>query len=309
MARAYGWQSDGRTIDPAEAAEVRTWATYLLGEDEDAKVSQRALTLDLEARGVSTVSGKPWSAQVIRRAITAPRMIGKKFDDAGALIDTDVEPILDETTWVRLRDKLLDPERQKFAPTRSRVNLLTRARARCGECDSILGYNGTGPGAQMACSLRGGGCGTVAIQVSLIEADTTERVLARLTDPAYRRKLARAADKLLKGGDPQAVVDDVRGRLAALGTDYAEGKIERETMHAGTERARERLARVERMVGIAELVGELDAPTVDDILGWWESTTDERRRDVVALLLDYVVVRSSDGRTRVGADRLHYHWH
>ncbi|MFI7527465.1 recombinase family protein [Nocardia salmonicida] len=309
MSRAYGWQTDGRTVDPAEANEIRSWADRLLHGDDDAEVSQRDLTRDLKARGVSTVSGKEWRAQVIRRALTAPRMIGKRFDDAGVLVDSDVEPILDVQTWDRLRAKLLDPERQKFAPTKGRINLLSRARAICAVCGGTLSYNGTGDGATVSCSLRGGGCGKVSILARLLDADTTERVLARLTDPAYRRKLAKAVAKALKGADPDAVVDEVRERLAVLGTDYADGKIERETMHAGTERARDRLARAERMAGVGELVDELDSPTVDDILNWWENTTDERRRDVVALLLDHVTVRTSEGQTVMGADRLDYTWH
>lgn len=309
MSRAYGWQTNGRTVDPAEANEIRSWADLFLHGDDDAEVSQRDLTRDLKARGVSTVSGKEWRAQVIRRALTAPRMIGKRFNDAGDLVDTDIEPILDEETWQQLRAKLLDPARQKFAPIKGRVTLLSGGRVTCDVCQGTMSYNSTGDSAVVLCSLRGGGCGKVSILARLIEADATERVLARLTDPAYRRKLAKAAAKVLKGADPGSIVDEVRERLAVLGTDYADGKIERETMHAGTERARDRLASVERLAGIAELVDELDAPTVDDILAWWENTTDERRRDVVALLLDHVSVRTSEGQTIMGADRLDYHWH
>lgn len=309
--RAYGWQTNGRTVVPAEAEEIRHWADYLLA-DTDPRPSLRGLAVELQQRGVATVSGGPWRPLVIRRAITAPRMIGRKLDADGDLVAADMDPILDEREWHRLRDRLLDPELQKYAPTRASANLLSGGLADCGNCGKVLAYNGGSSGKHptaVSCSLRGGGCGKVSIFAELIEADVTERVLARLTDPAYRRKLAKAVVKLTHGGDPAAVVDDIRARLAALGEDYADGKIERETMHAGTEKARANLARAERASGVVQVVEELDALEVDEILAWWEDATVERQRELIMLLLDHVTVRTSEGRTVVGADRLDYHWH
>lgn len=310
MSRAYGWETNGRTVLAAEADEIRDfWAPYLLA-DTDPKPTRLGLAKELERRGVTTVSGAKWRPLVIRRAITAPRMIGCKFDDDGKLVPADIEPILDEQTWHRLRAVLLDPELQKFAPTGTTTNLLAGGLAVCDNCGHNLTYNAAGgKNPAVSCSLRGGGCGKVSIYAELIEADVTERVLARLTDPAYRRKLAKAVAKLTRGGDPASVVDDLRVRLAVLGEDYADGKIERETMHAGTEKARANLARAERASGVVQVVEELDALAADEILAWWEDATVERQRELIMLLLDHVTVRTSEGRTVVGADRLDYHWH
>lgn len=308
--RAYGWESNGKTVVPTEAEEIRGWATYLLA-DTDPRPTRLGLAAELRARGVATVSGAEWSPLVIRRALTAPRMIGKRLGPDGELGDADIDPILDEATWHRLRQLLLDPELQKFSPTKSTTNLLSGGLVKCDHCEGVMTYGGASGkhAVSVACSLSGGGCGAISIRAELLEADVTERVLARLTDPAYRRKLAKAVAKITRGGDPSVLADGIRERLAVLGQDFADGKIERVTMHAGTEKARANLARAERATGLAQVLEEVDVLEVDEILGWWEAAPVERQRELIMLLLDHVTVRSSEGRKVVGADRLDYHWH
>ncbi|MGV9742887.1 recombinase family protein [Nocardia farcinica] len=309
MTRAYGWQADGRTVDPAEAAEVRRWAAYLLDTEADPPPTLRGLANDLAARGISTVTGAPWRSVVIRRALTSPRMIGKKFNPAGELVDVDVEAILDLDTWQRLRDLLLDPERQKFAPTRDEVNLMSGGLAVCDHCGKPLAYNGVRSKwpTVVACSVRGGGCGKVTISAALLEADVVERVLARLTDRTYRRKLSRALAKA-RTTEHGEVLDDLRRRLAQLGEDFADGRIERETLLAGTERLRANIATAQAQRARVEAFADLPDPSIDEVLAWWEQAGPARQREIVAVLLDRVVVRGSEGRSVLGADRLDYHW-
>ncbi|MFE2994984.1 recombinase family protein [Nocardia sp. NPDC059246] len=306
MSRAYGWQADGKTIETAEAAEVRErWAPYLLDQEADPQPSLRGLAADLQTRGVSTVAGGPWSPTVLRRALVAPRMIGCRFDGDGQLVDAGMEPILDRDTWDRLRALLLDPARQKFAAYRATPYLLQDKLARCAVCGYHLTYAPNGdrdPG--YTCS----NCNTVAIKAALIEADITERVLARLTDATYRRQLGRALAAAGTVEDQQRVVAEVGQRLEQLGQDYAEGLIDRATLLAGTDRARATTAAAERLITALSTAGDLPGPSVDDVLAWWEDASIERRHAIVALLLDHVVVRSSEGRQVRGADRLAPVW-
>ncbi|WP_282775846.1 zinc ribbon domain-containing protein [Nocardia sp. CC201C] len=308
MSRAFGWKADNKTVDLAEAEEIRYWARYLL-DDSDTSPTLRRLVADIESRGVSTVTGGRPSPTVVRRALVAPRMIGRRFNDAGDLVDTDIEPILDEGTWNQLRAILLAPERQKFAPTRTNVYLLSDGLAECGLCAHHLSYNTSGGRAPVyGCSTAGGGCGKVSITAALLEADITERVLARLTDPGYRRKLGRAMAAAGTIEDQQRVIADLRARLAVLGEDFADRKIERETMLAGTERARANIAAAEHSIAAMTTLADVPGPTVEDVLAWWEDTSATQRHEIVAVLLDRVVVRSSEGRQVIGADRLEPHW-
>lgn len=302
--RAYGWQADGRTIEPSEADEVRRWVAYLLDEDAVPPANPGRLEVELRERGVATVSGGRWARTTIRRCLTAPRMIGHKFDDTGALVETDIAPILDRPTWEAVRAKLLNPEHQKFTPTRDTVWLMSGGLARCAESGHALSYNSD----RYGCTVAGGGCGRVSINVQLLDADVTERVLARLTTAQYRRQLGRAMARAGSVEDQRAVLDDLRARLAHLGEDYADRRIERETVHAGTERARANIAQAEIAIRRTAALADLPGPAVEDVLAWWEAAGREQRHDIVAVLLDHVVVRTSEGRTVIGADRLEYHW-
>lgn len=309
MSRAYGWKVDGKTAEPKEADEARRWATYIL-DDTDPPPSWKGLAADLHARGVKTVSGKAWSGIVIRRILTAPRMIGKRFDDSGALVDTDVEPILTEEIWRQLRAELITEDRQKFTPSRSTVYLLSGRLAICGGCGHAMSYNTAGDRAAVyGCTIDGGGCGRITINAGLIEADVTERVLARLTDEQYRQALGRAMDQAGTADDQRTVISDLRTRLATLGTDYGARLIERATLLAGTESVRAGIAAAERMIRAADALADIPGPTVDDVLAWWEEAPAARQHDIVAVLLDHVTVRSSEGRTVLGADRLEFVWH
>ncbi|MGY4103398.1 recombinase zinc beta ribbon domain-containing protein [Nocardia sp. R16R-3T] len=306
--RAYGWESNGRTVFPAEAEEINRWAAYLLDTDANTPPTRKGLAEDLQRRGVSTVSGAAWSPVVIRRALVAPRMIGHRFNDAGELVPADMDPILERETWDALRGILLDPALQKYTPARSTVYLLSEALARCDKCASPMVHasNGNRP-AVYTCGASIGGCTGMTIRADLIEADITERVLARLTDPKYRRQLARAMAKAGTADDQRAVLADLEDRLAQLGTDYADRAIDRATMLAGTERARANIAAAETAIRRTTALADIPL-SVDDVIGWWELAGPEQQHQIVACLLDHVVVKSSEGRQLRGADRLAPVW-
>lgn len=307
MSRAYGWLSDGKTVDPSEADEIRRWAAYLLDQDADPKPTRKGLADDLKRRGVSTVSGAEWSPVVIRRALVAPRMIGHRLVD-DELVPGDMDPILERETWDALRAILLDPSLQKFTPSRSTVYLLSEALAICDKCGSPMVHasNGDRP-AVYTCGASNGGCTGMTIRADLIEADITERVLARLTDPKYRRQLARAMSKAGTADDQRAVLAELQDRLAQLGIDYADRAIDRATMLAGTERARTNIAAAETAIRRTTALADIPL-SVDEVIDWWQLAGPEQQHQIVACLLDHVVVKSSEGRQLRGADRLALVW-
>src|SRR5205807_139210 len=69
--RAYGFNRD-RTHVPEEAAIIREAAKRIL-----AGVTLRSVCIDLTARGVTTVSGKPWSTTVLRTMLTSGKISGQ----------------------------------------------------------------------------------------------------------------------------------------------------------------------------------------------------------------------------------------
>lgn len=304
MSRAYGWAADGVAIVDTEAAVLRHMADWVTGGG-----TLRGLVDDLNQREVSTLTGKPWQPIVIKRSLMNPRMIGKREVD-GELVDTNAAPILDRRQWQQIVDLFSDPERAKFAPTKTRTALLAGGLAKCGKCGSDLYANATVDRANIySCSVRSGGCGSISIVGDLLEADATERVLARLTDARYRRALGAALNAAGGVDAAQRRLDDFRARLATLGEDFADGVIERDTLLAGTKRVVENIGAAEADVARATVLVDLPEPTVDDVIAWWEEAPHQRRRDVIGVLLDHVTVLSARGEdARSGTDRLVYQW-
>lgn len=70
--RCYGYEPDGLTVRPSEAAVVAAMVADLL-----AGASLRAVVADLNERGVSTTTGKsPWSSTAVRSLVRSPRIAG-----------------------------------------------------------------------------------------------------------------------------------------------------------------------------------------------------------------------------------------
>ncbi|WP_218720681.1 recombinase family protein [Nocardia sp. MH4] len=119
--RPFGFERDGVTLRPYEAAEIRTAAEAVVSG-----VSLRALVRDLNARGVLTVKaanlveqgeelppGKyMWSSQAVRDFLVSPRSAGLS-SHLGEVVGTAQWPaIVPESTWRAARAILTDPARR-----------------------------------------------------------------------------------------------------------------------------------------------------------------------------------------------------
>ncbi len=69
--RPFGYRSDRLTVEPTEAAAIREAAARIRAGD-----SLRGLASDWNARGLRTVTGRDWSAQVLRRMLTSRPRVG-----------------------------------------------------------------------------------------------------------------------------------------------------------------------------------------------------------------------------------------
>ncbi|MDF2894687.1 MAG: 44, gp44 [Rhodococcus erythropolis] len=233
--------------------------------------SLRGLVDHLETEGISTVSGKAWKPITIKRALTNPRMIGKK-QSGEKLVATTIPPILQPRTYKRLCELLLEPERAKYTGDRTQVALLGGGLARCGGCGRPMYAASTvGRPTVYACSTRSSDCPSiVSVQAELLEADVIERVLARLSSPKYRKALTKSINELGSREEGETRVAELNARFTALGEDFADGLIDRETMRAGTDRVRANIAATELKMAQREVLIDLPEPSAEDIVKWWE---------------------------------------
>lgn len=124
--RPYGWP-DRRHLDPVEHAVITEMAERVLNGDH-----LKAIARDLNARGVETVGGGPWSANVVKQILLSPHTAGFTGRNNEPVAKGTWEPALDELVWRELRVVLLDPDR--VMPRGGRRSLLV-GLALCGECD------------------------------------------------------------------------------------------------------------------------------------------------------------------------------
>jgi site-specific DNA recombinase len=173
----YGYaftQLDGHrslVVLPERAALVREAADRVLAGQSLYRIRQ-----DWNQRGLTSSTGKPWRSQGIRRLLVRGAAAGYNERD-GALYRGGWEPLLDEATWRRVREVLLDPRRdtRTFAQ-RSRQHVLS-GLLWCGLCDHLLRSSTLQGVLTYWCPELLGGCSHIRIK-----ADDVERYLLEEID-------------------------------------------------------------------------------------------------------------------------------
>ncbi|MFD2421600.1 recombinase family protein [Amycolatopsis pigmentata] len=127
--RPFGYERDGMTIREAEAKEIRD-ATRRVLEGESLGTIMR----DWIDRGVPTSKGGTWARPAIRSVLTRARNAGL-IEHKGEIVGPAQWPaIVSEHEWRAVRIILLDPARNTYPGTRSRV-WLGSGLYLCGICD------------------------------------------------------------------------------------------------------------------------------------------------------------------------------
>src|SRR5438045_1268819 len=98
----------GSSAAPARAHRVRH-STRHRAKRALAGDSLRALCLDLNERGVPTVTGTPWKSQTLKRILTSARISGQREHQGEIVAKAEWQPIITPAETQRLRAKLNDP--------------------------------------------------------------------------------------------------------------------------------------------------------------------------------------------------------
>lgn len=297
--RPYGWADDRTRLDPGEAAVIRVCVDKVLAGE-----TVGAVTDWLHTAGHRTVTGKPWHPTVVRRMLTAPRIAGIAQHRGTVVGAGQWEPVVDEPTWRRVRALLTHtgPARRNTG----RVALLP-GLIWCGRCGfELVTFQQSRPTGR---TLRSYGCrtrylpgrpgyrescGGVTVQAEALEDDVAERVLARLTSAAGRRRLAQRESRLDRTAGVADEVAAAEETLADLGRDYGDGRIGRIEFLA----ARDRLAG--RLDGLTRQLGTL-APAVphgdpDRLAAWWAAATTSQRQTLLRQHVDRISIGPHRGR-------------
>lgn len=187
IARGYGYERDCVTVIDGEAANIREAAERVLDGESIYSVVQ-----DWNRRGVPTVSGAPWSTNVLQRLLRSPRIAGLREHHGEvvaqgqwpAIITTDAHERLVSITAARRN------LRKSAARTYPLVGFLS-----CKRCGGKLRSLGRENGGRSYACRKGenlGGCGGLRIKAEWVEDAVRDYVVAVLTDPAVVDRLVAA---------------------------------------------------------------------------------------------------------------------
>lgn len=290
-AEPFGWQvrDDGSAVlHRVQAREVRNAARVLL-----AGGSLGSIVADLNNRGVTTTTGRPWSYTSLRQVLTRPR--NARFSTyRGEIVGTSTWPaLLTEDTWRGVCALLADPARRQS--TSNRARWLLSGIAVCGECGeplrsaTVASNRAKGTTRTVyRCPTPGGG--HVARAAAPIDALVERVVLGLLGRDDFAAVTAEHTTSDTESARVEAVA--LRSRVGEAADEYADGNITAAQLVKITARVRDRLEEVEALMSNAARGSALAAFTGKEPAKVWKRLTVDRRRAVVRELMTVTIERS-----------------
>lgn len=314
--RPFGYEADGVTVRETEAALIRqAYDDILVGE------SCHAIARRWNALGVMATqkkrdgSGEParWSHSTVRDVLTNPRHAGlrryrpgasavreKRKDGTvwsdraairqnprlGIVGKAEWPALVPEETWYAAVDVLTNPARWK--PAKGGKRLLTGV-ATCGVPGCGLYVHGGAAGhGKPGYRCRSGA--HIARLAEPIDQYIELLALKRLLKPDAVAVFARPAEK--ESAVPLVrELEGVRRRLDEVPLEFADGVLDARQLKLITTRLREREADLQQRIaqlGQTDVIGPLIV--ADNIEDAWRSLSTARKRTVISLLFEQVVI-------------------
>ena len=129
--RCYGYEKDGVTVVPDEAAEIANACKAIAGG-----ASLRSIVRDMNIREVPTATGKVggWTSQQLRQTLISPRIAGYSTHK-GVIVGSAAWPaIVDDATWRTVEAILGNPARRTNDGVTGAVKWLGSGAYICGGC-------------------------------------------------------------------------------------------------------------------------------------------------------------------------------
>jgi len=289
--RPYGWADDRVTLVDAEAEMVRQAATSLLAGE-----SVKSIARAMNDAGQTTSTGRPWRDVNVRDMLLRERNAGLRVHH-GAVVGRGLwAPIMGEAEFLQVKALLSDPTRRTTPGRDGRVHLLT-GLARCGLCNGPVVVAKGKPYKGVAKSIYRCRQGHVSRDQVAVDDLVSRVVLARLALPDARELLA-APGEADGAAAAMAEAQVLQARLAEAAEAFAAGVLTlgqlttiNATVRPKLAEAEGRAASPDRSKVLGSLAGAPDPAEV------WESLSPERRRAVVALLVNVTILPTSAGRT------------
>jgi len=303
--RPFGYEPDGMTVREAEAAEVQRIANAIIRGQ-----SLRSLAIELNSRGITTVTGKSWTSAHLRSMLMHARLAGLREHHGRIVCEAAWPAILERHTWEAMKDVLADPKRcTGGGGRRGRVpTCLGTAIYYCGVCNQPrlrLGRsNGRRPVYRCGNMDMNNEVGHVSRVADKLDAYVEGALLEIISRPGAVEAMCAVIDtddtELAKLSQEQATI---RPRLNKAAQRYEAGDIDDEQLAIISKGLHARNAEITAILSAAKMRSPLDV-----LLGaesgeriWDEQLTMGQKRAILAEVLTVTVLPGGNGRAPDGS--------
>lgn len=275
--RPYGFEPNGITIRPAEAAEIVKATEAIVSG-----VSLRSLVRDLNERGIPTATGRgPWTSLALKDTIMRPRTAGLSSYKGEIVGPANWPAIVPEETWRAACAILSDPSRRTNGSRGGTIRWLGSGLYVCGVCEEPKLRVGTGGSVKRhtyRCAnrdIRDGG-GHVTREAATLDAYVEDVIVARLSKPGLLEQLVKADTDHDTSGLRKELVA-VRERQDELASLFAAGTITARQLATGTAKLTAKEDELTKAVAAAGRRNPIQIVAgAKDLRALWFGTTEDR---------------------------------
>jgi site-specific DNA recombinase len=290
--RPFGYERDGITVRPDEAARVLDATQRVLLGD-----SLGSIAKEWNTQGVTSSMGAQWTSVSVRDVLIRYRNAGLIEHEGKPIATAQWPAIVPLEQWQAVREKLTAPGRRR--PRSNDARWLGSGLYRCGLCDdgttmrsaTLVGSNRNRQ--RIAYRCKNGP--HVARAAGPVDGMVTELVLRRLSQPDARLLLTAQPDVDIAALTAES--EALRTRNAGLVSMFGDGIITRGELEAERTRIEDKLSQIAAQLAAvavdSPLVGFADA---DDVQAAWEAASVLKRKAVVDTLMVVTLLPAPRGR-------------
>ncbi len=272
--RAFGYERDGKTVNPEEAAVVREIADRILEGQ-----SLRSIATLLNDRGIRTVRGGPWASRSLHSVVTKGRNAGLREYRGEVVGEAEWPAILDRDTWEQVRMALSG---RGAGATNKLVRWLTGVLI-CGRCGrALIGIPGAKRHPRYWCASPRGGCGGIAIDATHAETFISKLVTAYLSRPDVLTEL-RSATSSRSGAKARQEAQSDAAQLKELAQMWGAKQITTGEYLTARKEIETRLATWQGVLR-ASLPGAARELLAGDVVERWQVLNPAQRREIAQLV-------------------------
>lgn len=256
---------------------------------------------DLNERGVPSPRGGQWTVATMRSILVSPTSAGLR-DYHGEVVAKGRWPaILNEDDHDALRARLTDNRRTKGIRA-AKLYLLIGGLSECGLCGYRL-YTARRPEGTRyyRCPSARGGCGRIHVVMTPLDNHVTDRLFAHLGH-ANVSKLVANPHAFRRELDRRSEIDGYLKDLAGMYATRTISRVEWQHARAGLAQQLRTLPEDPSHLGGLEL-GDANRLRIE-----WDALHIDRRRALLQLVIDVVVVHPARRGPRLRPERAEIRW-